>query len=1715
MTVPASCAPAADPAPGREEPTVALVAPPSPAELVEGIVATWRASLVEAAGGSTLLDVEQLGDAVLDLSAAHPSGLAQLLAGRPTRLSSLVREGAALASARRHARAVAARATVYTQQYGIAPTSLAMGVATWTERTVPDVATEDVAALAAVTRAAGAGGAGATTAGSAGLVAGRDDGAAAGRDDEHGEDDEAAAAPTPAGPVERVMRAPVLLRPVTLRAKGAAESDYELSLEPTVEINPVLARALRSHGALLDPAALARGTFTDSGFDPHAALARLASLGWAVLEDFALTERVVVGTFVHPGQVLVDDLDALAGSVQRHEVLAALAGVTEVREAMQRPLPAPTRGDRDPALDRTVGDLDPAQQHLVDVVAGGGHVFVDAPAGTDITGTLAALVADAAAAGRTVLYVPGHRRAAAALADRLDRLGVGDLLLDVAPEAGWRSSATRRLLAAMTLEQSVVDERAAWQLRSELGEHREALRGYVRGLHAPRPPWGVSAYDALQELARLTSSRPTPRTTVRLAPDAARVLDAPARRRAGADLTRAAELGAFSLRPSDTPWYGADLRTPADAKAALARVERLLATLPEVMVRAGAVAADTGLTPPETVAGWSEQLRMLDEVRASLDVFQPLVFERTAADLVAATAAKDWRAEHGVEMGHWLRRRLRKQAKDMLRPGRPVADLHAALVDVQRRREMWQSYCPGGGWPRLPDGLEVVEADHAAVTRDLDALDAVLADTPDGSGLARLTMAELTERLTRLRAGAAALETLPARTTLLRHLRAAGLGELVDDLARRRVGAALVAAELDLAWWSTVLEQIFAADPALTGYDGATLDALSTRYAALDRAHVGGLSANVRNAVVKAMGAALRQNRDQAETLFGELIEERVTSVRDVMTRYPDVARRLRPVLSASPMIVPQVLPPSRTVDLVVLDAATRMPIEVVVSAIARGRQVVVVGDPRCSSGSAVRELAEVLPHLELHTDASRRDPWLTAFLVAHGYLGALVPTPLPAATPLVRLVQVDGTGLPGVESGIVDSTHEEVARVVEIVIEHALTHPDETLAVVTVTPRHADAVREQVLGEARANPALSGFFDPARPDPFVVVDLPHVAGLRRDALVLSLGLGRTPHRRVLHTFGPVSTPAGDAMLLDAIGCAQHRLTVVSSFAAGDMDPARLRGPGPRLLADLLAFAERRGRGDSDPLAPPTPQTPPTQQAPQVDGGGAEGTVPDEAPAETGAGAGTGIGAGSGTRIPTGSGAASDEGAEAAEVPAETARADSGIAGAAGEGSGAAAAPGGPVAPEDPDRLVLDLAERLWRHGLTVDVDHGIPGGTRIPLVVGHPDLPDRFLVAVLTDDQAYVDEPSVRVRDRLVPQRLERLGWSVLRVWSAAAFLDPEAEVDRIRRAVHAALPERATVPTSPLVVPRVLPESGELALPAADAHPAHGAAGTVPGAATAATARLLAQGSAGSAAPADEEAAALPDDAVGAGNSLVGAQPDDSRGGAGAGDSSGGSGLGGSPGGVGDGDSAGGAIDLDAAAGAPAACARTGSTDSGSGPKGGGSAKARAAAKKDARAAKAASGRPGSPRTPAPAPGATPAAPAPAAGSALPHQLGTSWHRAGEDVQSAREGAAGDDAATPPPAAPVRVATGVNRRVPVPKVDVHLSVAPAPRPRPDVRKGLPIGAYSDDQLDDVAAWLQADGTERTRDELADALRTELGLTRRNHRVDTAIRAAVSRAMR
>ena len=1298
-------------APGAPDAPAAKPAPkgPSREKRVAAAAERWAEDLRSLGAASTLADMGLLGEAILDLTTAHPGGIASLYAGRATALSNIVRQPDALERARRQARTVQNAATELTHRFGIAPTFLAVGVATWTlppGRVLPGLAAGDhlrpsvLGDIASPPRVD--------------LADGAVPGAAAGR----GAGRSIGTLPSTAGP--GVVRAPVLLRPVRLTPHEGPHPDLDLQLDPSVEINPVLVAALREHDGPVDVTALAHASFGGAGFAPRAALEELRAIGAATLPNFELTESIVVGTFLDPGHVLVEDLSALRYRLADSDVLAALAGDAAARETLAASLPERADGDRDPAAERGVGDLDPTDQHAVDVVAAGRHVLLDAPAGSSPERLVAAVLADAAASGRRVLYVPGSKRIGQAALDRLTAAGLEDVVLDLSADPGWQARAAQQLRRSVATREMDLDVATLQVRRDELGDVHGRLARYVEALHSEREPWGVSVHTVLQELARLAAAHPAPRTTVRLEPEVLRALRSAAREDARGRLQRAAGLGAFSVRPEDTPWYGAHLTTEAEAADALTRAGRLAQeTLPALRAEVASAADQTGLTPAAHLAAWAEQLHMLDGVADSLDVFAPQVYERPVRDLVIATAPRAWRREHDETMSANERRDLRRTALELVRPGRSAPDVHSELLKVEAQRETWARHTDDAGWPRLPEGLAQMRRTERAVRADLDALAGVLA--PRDVPLTEMPLADVQSLASELAADAAALRDVPARAALVAGLRAQGLGALVDDLAARNVPASLVGAELELAWWGSVFHDVVSADAALAGYDGPAIGALAQRFRDLDAGQTASLSGPVRHAVVERLRAAVYADTDVAADLYHSLGTDGGGHLRSTLAAWPDLTWALRPVRLVAPMLVPQVLTAGADVDLLVLDHPRQIPTAQLVGTISRATQVVVVADSRAGLGRAAAELGGVLPSVTLSTRRPETASGVMAMLAAHGYgdVATLVPTPPgPARVRLDHLTGegTTGTPAPGVEA--VESPAAEVEHVIGLVRRHAAEQPQRSLAVVALSERHAAAIRGALRRAAREDDALHRFLTARRHEHAVAIGAEDAAGLRRDVVILSVGYGKTPHGRVLHQFGPVSAEGGRACLVEALAAVREELIVVSCLGPGEIQADRVRTPGPHLLADLI---DQAATGSLIPRA--------------------EGLVTEVLPIAV------------------------------------------------------------PVGTRDADQLLVDLAERLWQAGVTVvpryrvgaSVDlKGTAHEVEIPLAVGHPDLPDEVLVAVLTDDDEYVAEPSLRRRDRHELEVLERHGWVVRRVFSAAVFLDQQQQARAIADLTRRVVAER-----------------------------------------------------------------------------------------------------------------------------------------------------------------------------------------------------------------------------------------------------------------------------------------------------------------------------------
>ncbi|MDR3425829.1 DUF3320 domain-containing protein [Silvimonas sp.] len=98
-----------------------------------------------------------------------------------------------------------------------------------------------------------------------------------------------------------------------------------------------------------------------------------------------------------------------------------------------------------------------------------------------------------------------------------------------------------------------------------------------------------------------------------------------------------------------------------------------------------------------------------------------------------------------------------------------------------------------------------------------------------------------------------------------------------------------------------------------------------------------------------------------------------------------------------------------------------------------------------------------------------------------------------------------------------------------------------------------------------------------------------------------------------------------------------------------------------------------------------------------------------------------------------------------------------------------------------------DVANVIRGAGFLADPQVG-SAGFRIDLGVRHPDKPGTYILAIECDGATYHSALWARERDRLRQEVLEHLGWHFHRVWSTDWFYNRSAEIERLRTALFAA---------------------------------------------------------------------------------------------------------------------------------------------------------------------------------------------------------------------------------------------------------------------------------------------------------------------------------------
>lgn len=321
----------------------------------------------------------------------------------------------------------------------------------------------------------------------------------------------------------------------------------------------------------------------------------------------------------------------------------------------------------------------------------------------------------------------------------------------------------------------------------------------------------------------------------------------------------------------------------------------------------------------------------------------------------------------------------------------------------------------------------------------------------------------------------------------------------------------------------------------------------------------------------------------------------RGTSIRRLFDQIPDLLMRMCPCLLMSPISVAQYIDAARTpFDLVIFDEASQMPTSEAVGAIARGRNVIVVSDPKqmpptnfFSANSYDEEnadkedlesilddcLALSIPSKHLLWHYRSKHESLIAFSNVKYYGNHLLTFPSPDdLTTKVHFQHIDGT----YDRGSTRQNRAEAEAVIQE-IKTRLMNPEtvkRSIGVVTFNSNQQSLIEDMLNDLFKEYPALESLALETE-EPIFIKNLENVQGDERDVILFSVGYGPDKSGRIALNFGPLNRDGGWRRLNVAVSRARYEMKVFSTLTADQIDLNRTSAKGVAGLKAFLEYAEK------------------------------------------------------------------------------------------------------------------------------------------------------------------------------------------------------------------------------------------------------------------------------------------------------------------------------------------------------------------------------------------------------------------------------------------------------------------------------------------------------------------------------------------------------------
>ncbi|MBU6173101.1 MAG: DUF4011 domain-containing protein, partial [Planctomycetes bacterium] len=304
---------------------------------------------------------------------------------------------------------------------------------------------------------------------------------------------------------DKEIRSPLILVPAAF-SRETSDSPWELQeAEDDVIDNLCLRQRFKQDFGLILPPLPELEQLEEEG----ARLAYLADLKRTIAknERWEIEDRCCLGRFAFPKIAMWQDLGEHIQSIANNSICRSIAGKIsdDPQVAFGDPTSVPDTKELDDAVPpgeiKAILDCDSSQLEAIVAARKGISFVLDGPPGTGKSQTIANIIADAMSVGKRVLFVSEKVAALEVVKRRLDDCGLGDFCLECHSSKANRKALLEELKWCLEIPiESYPDPNPKL---NDLRKQRQALNDYVRVLHTPQQPVGLSMYELHGNIARL------------------------------------------------------------------------------------------------------------------------------------------------------------------------------------------------------------------------------------------------------------------------------------------------------------------------------------------------------------------------------------------------------------------------------------------------------------------------------------------------------------------------------------------------------------------------------------------------------------------------------------------------------------------------------------------------------------------------------------------------------------------------------------------------------------------------------------------------------------------------------------------------------------------------------------------------------------------------------------------------------------------------------------------------------------------------------------------------------------------------------------------------------------------------------------------------------------------------------------------------------------